>query len=222
MFDALDKKTFILCGLAIEAAADDDESIDKRDPEKLSYRRGSEVTGVAWLSGYDSRGDAPPCLQKVIDSHYDAQNAEWKRQYPDRPDLHDCYNSDDSDLSAEAEKWLDAVLTGPDGNGEAAYLQIEVTFDDDSVQWWARFTDEINAPLSDGGRGEMDAEAFLALDDDAMEKLAQQIAFSAYDFPHWQKEGCGQCAGTGTIEGGLSGADDDEECPVCDGTGQQG
>lgn len=30
---------------------------------------------------------------------------------------------------------------------------------------------------------------------------------------------CGQCLGTGTIEGGLSGEDDDEECPVCDGSG---
>lgn len=30
---------------------------------------------------------------------------------------------------------------------------------------------------------------------------------------------CGQCEGTGTIEGGLSGDGDDEECPVCDGLG---
>jgi hypothetical protein len=183
MFDALDQKTFILCGLAIEAAADDDESIDKRDPSKLEYQRGSEVTGVAWLSGYDSRGDAPPCLQKVIDSHYDAQNAEWKRQYPDRPDLHLCVDYADAlPYAGEAEEWLDAVLSGPDGRGEAAYLQIEVTFDDDTVQWWARFTDEINAPLSEGGRGEMDAEAFLALDDDALETLAKEIAESAYDY----------------------------------------
>ena len=108
MFDALDQKAFDLCALAIEAAADDDESIDKRDPEKLSHQRGSEVTGVAWLSGYDSRGDAPPCLQKVIDSHYDAQNREWQRQYPDRPDLHTCYDSDNPALSSEAEEWLDA------------------------------------------------------------------------------------------------------------------
>lgn len=182
MFDALDQKAFDLCALAIEAAADDDESIDKHDPAKLEYRRGSEVTGVAWLSGYDSRGDAPPCLQKVIDSHYDAQNAEWQRQYPARPDLHTCYDSDNPALSSEAEEWLDAVLSGPDGRGEAAYLQIEVTFDDDTVKWWARFTDEINAPLSDGGRGEMDAEAFLALDEAEMEALAKDIAESAYDY----------------------------------------
>jgi hypothetical protein len=31
---------------------------------------------------------------------------------------------------------------------------------------------------------------------------------------------CGQCEGTGTIEGGLGGYGDDEECPVCDGSGE--
>lgn len=31
---------------------------------------------------------------------------------------------------------------------------------------------------------------------------------------------CGQCEGTGTIEGGLGGDGDDESCPVCDGTGE--
>jgi len=31
---------------------------------------------------------------------------------------------------------------------------------------------------------------------------------------------CGQCEGTGTIEGGLGGDGDDEECPVCDGSGE--
>lgn len=34
------------------------------------------------------------------------------------------------------------------------------------------------------------------------------------------KDDCGQCEGTGTIEGGLSGDGHDEECPVCDGTGR--
>jgi hypothetical protein len=183
MLEQLDQKAFDLCALAIEAAADDDESIDKRDPEKLEYRRGSEVTGVAWLSGYDSRGDAPPCLQKVIDSHYAAQNAEWQRQHPDRPDLWLCVDYEDAlPYAGEAEEWLDAVLSGPDGRGEAAYLQIEVTFDEDTVKWWARFTDEINAPLSEGGRGEMEAAAFLALDEAEMEALAKDIAESAYDY----------------------------------------
>jgi hypothetical protein len=31
---------------------------------------------------------------------------------------------------------------------------------------------------------------------------------------------CGQCVGTGTIEGGIGGDGDDEECPICDGTGE--
>ena len=35
-----------------------------------------------------------------------------------------------------------------------------------------------------------------------------------------RKNGCGQCLGTGTIEGGPAGDRDDEECPVCDGTGE--
>jgi hypothetical protein len=30
---------------------------------------------------------------------------------------------------------------------------------------------------------------------------------------------CGQCDGTGTIEGGLGGDGEDEECPVCNGLG---
>lgn len=30
---------------------------------------------------------------------------------------------------------------------------------------------------------------------------------------------CGQCEGTGTIVGGLSGDGPDEMCPVCDGSG---
>ena len=33
---------------------------------------------------------------------------------------------------------------------------------------------------------------------------------------------CGQCEGSGTIEGGLGGDGDDEECPVCDGMGMIG
>lgn len=35
-----------------------------------------------------------------------------------------------------------------------------------------------------------------------------------------EKDECGQCEGTGTIEDGLSGDGHDEECPVCDGTGR--
>lgn len=31
------------------------------------------------------------------------------------------------------------------------------------------------------------------------------------------EDDCGQCLGTGTIEGGLGGDGADEECPVCDG-----
>lgn len=91
--------------------------------------------------------------------------------------MYDAYESDDEEIVQEAEEWLNAALSD-----EAAYLQIEITFDDDSVQWWARFTNEINTPLDDGGRGEMDAETFLALDDDAMEKLAKEIAESAYNY----------------------------------------
>lgn len=76
-YTELDEKTLALCNLAIESAADDDESISKNDASKMEYQRGSEVVGVAWLSGYDSRGNAPKCLQKVIDSLYAAQDSEW-------------------------------------------------------------------------------------------------------------------------------------------------
>ena len=181
-YTELDDKVLALCNLAIEMAADDDESIDKREASKMEYQRGSEVVGVAWLSGYDSRGDAPPCLQKVIDSLYDAQAAEWARQYPERGSLFDAYESEDESIVNEAEEWLSAAL-----EGEAAFLQIEITFDqgnfdNDSIQWWAAFTNEINNPLGPCGRGEMDAETFLALDDDAMEKLAKEIAESAYNY----------------------------------------
>jgi hypothetical protein len=35
-----------------------------------------------------------------------------------------------------------------------------------------------------------------------------------------EQEYCGQCEGTGTIEGELGGDGGDEECPVCDGSGE--
>lgn len=179
--EKLDQKALDLCTLAIESAADNDESIDKRDASKLEFKRGAEVTGVAWLSGYDSRGDAPPMIQKVIDSLYDAQAAEWQRQYPDRPGLFEANDSEDPETQRDAEAWLDATLDGADGRGDAVYLQIEVIFDDDSVKWTARFTDEISAPLSKGGEGEIEVPVFLAMDDDALEALADEIAESAYE-----------------------------------------
>lgn len=180
-FEKLDQRVLDLCGLAMQFAADNDESIDPREASKLEFQRGATVTGVAWLSGYDSRGDAPPCLQRVIDSCYDAQAAEWARQYPERPPLFDACESEDPEIYADWEKWMDAALDGPDGRGDAAYLQIEITFDDDTVKWTARFTDEINAPLAKGGEGEIEAEAFLALDADALDALAEEIAESAYE-----------------------------------------
>lgn len=178
-----DGKILNLLGLALESAADNDESIDRdRTPDLLEHRRGAEIVSPAYLSGYDSRGDAPPTLQKLIDSHYEAQNAEWKRQYPDRPDLWEAYDSGEGPWAADAEEWLDAALDGPDGRGECAFLQIEVTYDDSTVKWESRFTDEVNAPLGHVGTGELDLDDFLALEYHDLEKLAEQIAAAAYDY----------------------------------------
>lgn len=179
----LDQKVMDLCALAIEFAADNDESLDKHDVEPLGYQRGYQAIAVAWLSGYDSRGDAPACLQKLIDSHYSAQEQEWARQYPDRLCLYDSMESGESRIANEAEEWLDAALSGPDGHGEAAYLQIEIAFDDDSVYWESRFTNEINQALSAGGKGQISASILLTMDDEHAEKLAGIIAESAYEWP---------------------------------------
>jgi hypothetical protein len=57
----------------------------------------------------------------------------------------------------------------------------------------------------------------------------EAMAAALHDEDLWIKEDeeedeyhgeCGQCEGTGTIEGGLGGDGDDEECPVCDGSGE--
>lgn len=175
---SIDNKVLELLTLAIEIAADNDESIDRdREPELLEYQRGAEVCSPAYLSGYDSRGDAPPTLQNVIDRCYELQNDEWKRQYPDRNDLWESHEHGEPDVSRQAEEWLDAALID-----EYAYLQIEVIYDDSTVKWESRFTNEINAPLGHVGRGETDLDAFLDLDDDALAKLAEQIAEAAYDY----------------------------------------
>lgn len=211
----LDDKILALCQLAIESAADNDESLDgDRDAERLEYQRGAEACRPAHLSGYDTRGDAPQTLQKVIDSCYEAQAAEWAQQYPDRPGLYEAYDEGDraSDIRNEAEDWLDAALYD-----EYAFLQIEVTYDDSTVKWESRFTNEYNRNLGHVGQGEIEIEDFEALDEDALEKLAEQIAEAAYDYT-WLS-GCGQCKGTGTIDGGLSGDGPSEECPVCEGKG---
>lgn len=176
----IDDKVLKLCQLAIEAAASDDESIDgDRDAELLEFQRGAEVCSPAYLSGYDSRGDAPPTLQKLIDRCYEAQAAEWANQYPDRPGLFEAYDEGDraSDIRNEAEDWLNAAL-----DDEWAYLQIEVTYDETTVKWESRFTNEINAPLGHIGKGEIDRDEFEALDDDCLERLAEKIAEAAYDY----------------------------------------
>ncbi len=211
----IDNKVLALCQLAIDNAADNDESVDGgRIAELLEYQRGAEAVSPAYLSGYDSRGDAPPTLQKVIDRCYELQNDEWQRQFPQRGTLWEAYDGEDKEIAQIAEAWLDAALLD-----EYAYLQIEVTYDDSTVKWESRFTNEINAPLGHVGRGEIDLDAFLDLDDDALEKLAEQIAEAAYGFASYVGD-CGQCEGTGTIEGGLGGDQPDEQCPVCDGTGE--
>lgn len=212
---SIDNKVLELLSLAIESAADNDESIDRdRQPELLEYQCGAEVCSPAYLSGYDSRGDAPPTLQKVIDRCYELQNDEWKRQYPDRDDLWESHEHGDPDVSQEAEEWLDAALSD-----EYAFLQIEVTYDDSTVKWESRFTNEYNGSLGHVGRGEIDLDDFIALDDAALAKLAEQIAEAAYDYATYGGD-CGQCEGTGTIEGGLGGDQPDEQCPVCDGRGE--
>lgn len=178
MPEIIDIKVLALCQLAIDSAIDNDESLDyPRTAEPLEFQRGAEAVSPAYLSGYDSRGDAPPTLQRLIDRCYAFQDEEWQRQFPDRGTLWEAYDSGEGRFASEAEEWLDAALID-----EYAYLQIEVTYDESTVKWEARFTNEINAPLGHVGQGEIDFEDFLALDDEALEKLAEQIAEAAYDY----------------------------------------
>jgi hypothetical protein len=174
----IDDKVLRLCQLAIEAASSDDASIDgDRDAELLEFQRGAEVVSPAHLSSYDTRGDAPPTLARVIQTCYNMQNDEWKRQYPDRANLWDSYEDTNCEIAQEAEEWLHAAL-----DDEWAYLQIEVTYDETTVKWKSRFTNEINTPLGHIGEGEIDRDEFEALDDDCLERLAEKIAEAAYDY----------------------------------------
>lgn len=173
----IDDKVLALCQLAIDSAADNDEAIDSgREAELLQYQRGAEACSPACLSNYDSRGTAPPTLQTVIDRCYDLQNEEWKRQYPDRGDLWETHEHGEPAHAREAEEWLDAALID-----EYAFLQIEVTYDDSTVKWESRFTNEYNGSLGHVATGEIDRDDFEALNEDALEKLAEQIAEAAYN-----------------------------------------
>lgn len=68
-----------------------------------------------------------------------------------------------------------------------------------------------------------DEEDRISFDDDASTSPSDEGTFVSCWFwvpkPEADEIDCGQCEGTGTIEGGLSGDGPDEECPVCDGSG---
>lgn len=88
--------------------------------------------------------------------------------------------------------------------------------DSDGMDAIAAFLAGVDGGESAAGTIERHDAAIAALGfDGALEQaLGLPVEIVAVD-----AGGCGQCEGSGTIEGGLGGDGEDEACPVCDGTG---
>ena len=74
--------------------------------------------------------------------------------------------------------------------------------------------DNVAGPFDSREEAAQAMEAMLSAPDDLEDAVAAaEASFAPADAV------CGQCEGTGTITGGLTGDGDDEPCPVCDATG---
>jgi hypothetical protein len=164
----IEAKISALIVAVVEIMTDNDEALDRRDPEKLERKNGFTVTMVAALSFYSSTGTGTPMLDSLISEAEDSQAAEWARQYPDRAPL---YESDHPDV----ESWRDAALEGED-----VFARVEIVREGDSVIFASCFTDVVKAPHGVEYRERMGVEPFIALDGDDLESLARRIADGPY------------------------------------------
>lgn len=161
-------KMAALIAAVVEIMTDEDEALDRHEPEALDHQDGFTVSMCAALSFYSSTGTGTPLLDARIARAEDAQAAEWERQHPDRAPL---FESDHPD----AEDWKDAALEGED-----VWARVEITRDGGDVVFAACFTNEVNAPIGVEYRERMAEDAFMALDGDDLESLARRLAEAPY------------------------------------------
>jgi len=168
----IDAKMAAVMIAVVESMTDNDEALDRREPEKLEHQDGFTVSMYAALSFYSSTGTGTPMLDALISRAEDAQASEWARQFPDRPPLYDMDQP-------EAEEWRDAALEGED-----VWARVEITRESGGdILFASCFTDEVNAPHGVEYRERMAESAFMNLDGDALESLAQRIAEGPYLTP---------------------------------------
>lgn len=156
---------------------DSDEAIDshKREASPMEYSDGFEYTAPAYLSYYSSTGTGVSWQDALIERLEKAQAGYWADEHPDRPDLFDEARADESSLQAEAQEWLDAAL-----EGECIYLQLEIQKNESDITIRAEFSDEINRPYT-SHVVTIPIDEFMAMDDEALEKLLDGITAKVYE-----------------------------------------
>lgn len=86
---------------------------------------------------------------------------------------------------------------------------------------WARFQNSEGHSTPDAKRS-LSAGDIVCLSSSKNDRLWYMFTYEGFEEISEPDEAieCGQCEGIGTIEGGPGGDSDDEECPVCDGSGE--
>lgn len=167
-------KMSALMAAIIESLTDNDEALDKREPDELEYQDGYTLTMPAGLSYYWSTGTGTPLLDSLVEGVLASQAVEWARQYPQRAPLPDCC-SEESEFAEEAQEWELAAF-----EDETVYLRVEIIRDAGDIQFLACFTNEMSAPHGVEYRETMDESAFLTLDGAELEALCDRIAEAPY------------------------------------------
>ncbi len=199
--DVIRHKMRAVLAAIVESMTDNDEALDdKREAEELEYQDGFTFTSPAALSFYSSMGSGTPMIDSLVQRHLDAQGREWASQFPSRASLSDCATDDGGEFQDEAQQWDDAAL-----NDETIYIRVEVINDHGRIKFTACFTDEINAPHGVEYLETIDESAFLALDGDELESLANRVAEAPYlSLVTVQNSGGMWCGWFGTANGSTA------------------
>lgn len=175
---AIDAKLKAFVTTIGEYIGDNDEAVDARDrdADKLSYGKGFEWCASAWLSYYNSTGTGTPLHDKLCERLFDAQAAEWARQYPNRASLGDILSGDSDEFRDEAEEWETAAY-----QDEAIFIRVEATRADGDIKFRSCFMNEISVPYGDEFEVEMAESEFMALDSEGLESLGKRLAEAPYE-----------------------------------------